>query len=202
MLAVALPLRAESITDDFNRANTSQGNGGLGADWNITGEIFLHENHAITHYKGEALAVYAKAKTSGEFSVACDFYALANRNYAGVVFHFIDAKNYQVLRVSFSEQDDQKTVWQWLKFTGGKMELTAQGAIPAGNMPVKQWRRLSLQSDGKPGAYRFKVTDRSGDTQYAAGALQGGDAATGGQCGFYFGNAYQYADNFNLESGQ
>lgn len=186
------------FTDDFNRANTSPSNGGLGSNWDITGNIFLDSNVAKTQTSGGGFALYNGFDLSQTISLSIDLYAISNDRYGGFVFNYQDPQNYYIFRAAFSDATSGNKAWQFLKVVNGSsLQVISSGSFPATNMPLSMWRTLKL-SGGENGDYTFSITNLDGSFTAASGSLHDTTFGVNGQAGFYFGNSNMWADNFSL----
>ena len=184
------------FSDDFNRDSTASPDGGLGGDWDISGDVFLNGNHALTQTGSTSFALYNEAALSESFTVSLDIYSQSNSRYVGVVFDYQDADNYYVLRASF--EASKATSWQFLKIADGTQSTVDSGSVALGSMPLNTWRTLTVSSTGTPGQYSFSITSTDGQTTYASSLISDGTFAISGQAGLYFSNSFAWADNFSL----
>lgn len=201
-LLCALTLLAHSasavlvFTDDFNRANTGSPNGGLGSNYDLTGDIFLNSNHALTQTASASNALYNGFDLSQSISLSLDIYSQSDSRYAGLIFNYADSSNYYLLRASFNASSS--TAWQFIKYVNGVQTVVSSGSISAGNMPLNTWRTLQLASTGTTGQYSFSLTDVSGTNTYASSLLSDNSLAIGGQAGLYFSSSFAWADNLSI----
>ncbi len=185
-----------AVTDDFNRENTANPDGGLGDHWDTDYGIFLNSNVAKTQTGGEQLAIYNGAVSlTNAFDVSLDMYAQANGRYVGIVFHYMNSSNYYLLRNKFHNTEAGK--WQFMKVeNGASAEVLAWGDIATNSMPINTWRTMNL-SETALGEYSFSITDLAGTTTNASGSFVD-RTFTGGSAGFYFSHSFAWADNFDL----
>jgi hypothetical protein len=202
-LLCALTLLAHSasaalvFTDNFNRANTGSPNGGLGSNYDITGNIFLNSNHALTQTTGTSFALYNGFDLTQSFTLSLDIYSQSDSRYAGLVFNYVDSNNYYILRASF--ESAKATAWQFLKvINGSNAEVISSGSVSLGNMPLNTWRTLNLSSTGTAGQYNFSLTDVSGTNIYASSLISDTSLSISGQAGLYFSTSFAWADNLSI----
>lgn len=181
------------FTDDFNRPN-----GGLGSDWDVTGNIFLNSNVAKTQTEGVSFALYNGFDLSQNFSLSIDLYALSTDRYGGFVFNYQDPGNYYIFRAAFSNATTGTKAWQFLKVVNGApAAIISNGSFTDTDMPLSTWRTFNL-SGGENGNYTFSITNLDGSVTVANGLLSDTTFGVSGQAGFYFGNSFMWADNFSL----
>ncbi len=192
----------DQFEDDFNRSNTDVPNGGIGEDWEIVGNVFLNDKHAITHTQEQGVAIVKNVALSKGFKAEIDFYGQVNDNSGGVVFNYASPGNFDVLRFGFSSAGTSKA-WQFLRFVDGKPSILAQGMATPEVSPTNEWRRLKVYSLGGSGEYAFEISDKSGQDVFLSATFRDPDGnPPGGKAGFFFGGAYMFADNFSLLTGQ
>jgi hypothetical protein len=98
LLGTGLCRAEEEFVEDFNRSNTDGPNGGISDDWEISGNIFVHDKHAITQTQGESVAVVKNVSLSKGFKAEVDFFGQVNDNFGGIVFNYASRGNFDVLR--------------------------------------------------------------------------------------------------------
>jgi len=185
------------FTDNFNRPDTAGPNGGLGSNWDNTGNIFLNSNVAKTQTTGQSLAFYNGFDLSQTISLSVDIYSQSNGRYGGLVFNAQDSLNYYVFRASYSDSTTNTTAWQFLKYVNGVSTTLSSGSIATASMPLTTWRTFQL-SGGTNGTYNFSITNLGGSTTYASGILTDSTFGVSGEAGFYFGDSNMWADNFSV----
>lgn len=196
LASASTSLVAATFTDSFNRDNTTSPAGGLGADWTVTGSLFLNSNVAKTQTAAVSYAVHDGLDLSTSFVASVDLYSQSNGRYGGLVFNYTDANNYYVFRASFHSTD--ATAWQFLKVVDGVQSTVSSGAITAGSMPLTTWRTLTISSTATTGTYSYQLTSLGGASTIVSGTVSDSSLVLAGQAGFYFSSSNIWADNFSL----
>ncbi|MDR1283188.1 MAG: PEP-CTERM sorting domain-containing protein [Opitutaceae bacterium] len=202
LVTLATPLGAATTIyeDTFTRANTSVSASSLGADWSVTGDVFINSNMAAAQ-PDKGIAIYQKATLSDEFSLAVTVRTLdtVSNLFSGVLFNY-DAATKTGLAIRITTVNSSAGI-QLVKYVDGTVTLINQSAIGttlAQNTPY----RITVKTTDTPFKYSYAITT-SGDVSITSGFLTDtGSMEVKGQVGIYFGGGYVRGDNFSLEIPQ
>jgi len=174
-----------SITDNFDRADTSQtsytvnvggtgwtqvGDGTSGADW------FINTNQLRGRPRASSQVMYNTGlqTTSGDdtsFTLSADVSVRNVNNWGGIAFNYTDANNYYFIRYKAGTNE-----YQVLEMSGGSQIVHVNKKLSEGTFAAGGWQTITVTSTGA-GVFDFEIgTAVSGSVDDSASARSGGYA--------------------------
>ena len=202
---------ATTITDDFNRADTSSSTDTslIGADWaQSAGSPNRWRIHSNTVYSLDSVnpcvmyntALQTKNGDGGSFTLSLDVAGLGLSVWSGVAFNYNNPSNFYTVRFKAGYDDYQLLG----KRANGSWNVIATGHAVT-NFTVGSFYKVTVSSDTAY-TYDFSIKESGSGTVMASetGRLDDESLATGGYAGLYLGstsvNELAQFDNFSLDA--
>jgi hypothetical protein len=197
LLMAALVSGAATVTDTFDRADTTYSTNGadIGSAWVVSSpekdwQLWRIQANALESdiggAGGESMLLYGDMQVAAgggsSFSMSADVKAGAGYTNAwgGICFHYQNPSNYYALRIQFEDPD-----YQILKVVDGAISSPISKPDAPHDFSLTNFYTLSVSSDAA-GVFSFSIVEEgSGIVMNPTDVLIDSDAFSGGYAGLY-----------------